>query len=247
MPGVRLIAFPGSNALAARETVAIQAEAREPDLAIIHRCLTSLQNELRAANVDDCEQELVDKALKEIKSCTSTFGRPTADRLYSNAASLARPMKALVQMAIGIWVVVILLWLLYNNRTSGCLVTRGDACVLSPPHWMPVFSAREVTLSLIADALAAAALVELAYTLFTDGPDEAIDPLMLGLSSFLILELGKASLRWQDGLGIVLGVVSLGILFAVRREFVMEAENSLRHSWWHWFKKFRFGHARQPD
>ena len=37
--------------------------------------------------------------------------------------------------------------------------------------------------------LAAAAALELAYTLFTPGPDEALDPLMLGLSATILLKL----------------------------------------------------------
>jgi hypothetical protein len=35
--------------------------------------------------------------------------------------------------------------------------------------------------------------VELAYTFFTDGPDEALDPLILGLSSFVLIEISNSS------------------------------------------------------
>jgi hypothetical protein len=44
----------------------------------------------------------------------------------------------------------------------------------------------------VGGGLATAAAIELAYTLFTAGPDEALDPVMLGLSAALILQLGKA-------------------------------------------------------
>ncbi len=44
-------------------------------------------------------------------------------------------------------------------------------------------------LGLVSGALLAAAAVELAYMLFTPGPDEAIDPLILGLAGTTILAL----------------------------------------------------------
>jgi hypothetical protein len=71
--------------------------------------------------------------------------------------------------------------------------------------------------------LAVAAGVELAYTLFTDGPDEALDPLMLALSAALILQLGKVeSFKWTEALAAILYVVSLGILFRIRKYITVQ-------------------------
>ena len=59
-------------------------------------------------------------------------------------------------------------------------------------------------LNLTGDALAAAAAVELVYTLFTKGPDEALDPLMLGLSAAALLSLGSVSgFKVSDGVTLI--------------------------------------------
>lgn len=76
-------------------------------------------------------------------------------------------------------------------------------------------------LLIISVSLAVAASLELAYTLFTPGPDEAVDPLILGISAvFLYLASGLASLTWTGGVSVILFAVTLGILFAVRQRFI---------------------------
>jgi hypothetical protein len=78
---------------------------------------------------------------------------------------------------------------------------------------------------IITAGLAAAAAVELAYTLFTPGPDEALDPLMLGLSAGILLLVTRPDVpvAWQF-LGTVLGVLALGLLFLIRRQFLKSDE-----------------------
>jgi hypothetical protein len=61
-------------------------------------------------------------------------------------------------------VVVIAVWLVHEARDDATLKERSDG----------LFAA-------IGFALGAAAVVELAYTVFTDGADETLDPLMLGV------------------------------------------------------------------
>jgi hypothetical protein len=76
-------------------------------------------------------------------------------------------------------------------------------------------------LVIISVSLAVAASLELAYTLFTPGPDEAVDPLILGISAvFLYLASGLGSLTWTGGVSVVLFAVTLGILLAVRQRFI---------------------------
>jgi hypothetical protein len=81
--------------------------------------------------------------------------------------------------------------------------------------------------------LAAAAAIELAYTLFTDGPDEALDPLMLGLASTLLLKLsgltGALSLS-QVGALAILGLLLIG-LFAARL-MLAESTDEQPRIWW---------------
>ena len=84
-------------------------------------------------------------------------------------------------------------------------------------------------LGLVSGALLAAAAVELAYMLFTPGPDEAIDPLILGLAGTTILALshheqaagesGRAGTGLDDlmnGALILLLVAGLFLLFFLR-------------------------------
>lgn len=109
---------------------------------------------------------------------------------------LRRPaygIKALLQMAIGVHAVL---------ASRDHLFGGPESTVLEP----------------IAHALAAAAVVELAYTLFTPGPDEVLDPLMLGLTSVLLLRLaGVDELIWTEALATLLFVLCLAILFGVKK------------------------------
>jgi hypothetical protein len=67
-------------------------------------------------------------------------------------------------------------------------------------------------------ALAVGAAIELAYTLFTHGPDEALDPLMLGLSAAIILQLGKVhGFDLKQAASAIIYVVALGTTFAIRK------------------------------
>jgi hypothetical protein len=66
-----------------------------------------------------------------------------------------RLLKAAVQMLIGAFAVILL----------GAKMWHGRA------WWSPTFPSVQIGLTLIGAALAAATVVELAYTLFTDGPE----------------------------------------------------------------------------
>jgi len=70
--------------------------------------------------------------------------------------------------------------------------------------------------------LALAAVVELTYTLFTDGPDEALDPLILGLSSFLLLKISdpKTDLTLSNAGTVILFAIALAALFIIREQFI---------------------------
>lgn len=96
--------------------------------------------------------------------------------VYDAVQGYAYLVKAILQMLIGVVAVAIVGWKFLHH----------------PP---PIRAAQgETGTSLLLDGigvgLAAAAVVELAYTLFTSGPDEALDPLMLGLSAALLIQLG---------------------------------------------------------
>jgi hypothetical protein len=84
------------------------------------------------------------------------------------------------------------------------------------------------SVAVFASALAVAAAIELAYTLFTPGPDEALEPLMLGLSSgilFLISENADKNLSAPAQFSaVLLGVLALGFLFVIRRYFLRDGD-----------------------
>jgi hypothetical protein len=67
-------------------------------------------------------------------------------------------------------------------------------------------------------ALTLAAVVELAYALYGQGPDQALDPLVLAVAGALVFQLGgSASLDVRDGVAAVLYVAALGGLSAIRQ------------------------------
>jgi hypothetical protein len=88
----------------------------------------------------------------------------------------------------------------------------------------------------IAVALAASAVIELAYTLFTPRPDEALDPLMLGLSAAMLVQVAsvKSDTLLRDVGALLLETIVLGLLFAIRL-FLAEASEKdagAPNTWW---------------
>ena len=60
-------------------------------------------------------------------------------------------------------------------------------------------------------------MIELAYTLFTEGPDEALDPLMLGIAATLIIQFGTYHQpQGASAADLLLLGTLLAVLFIVR-------------------------------
>lgn len=138
-----------------------------------------------------------------------------AHPLYKKTKPWARLAKIAGQMIIGIATAVAVVvavamrsgLLVGNSRTLGTSVLNADELTAE------VFAITAV-------GLAAAAALELAYTLYTPGPDEAIDPLLLGVSStFLFLASKSDHLDWQFGFSAVLVVIALFGLFRLQGKF----------------------------
>jgi len=95
--------------------------------------------------------------------------------------------------------------------------------------------------------LAAATAVELTYTLFTHGPDEAIDPILLGLAAALLISLGNVTeFRLGQAAAAVLYVLALaGQNSLVKGETPKDWAPGL------WFRLTRWlrarGEPRTPD
>lgn len=123
---------------------------------------------------------------------------------YRSMAPVARYFKSVLQMIIGFVAALVVLFQLVEGLRKGYEFDR----------------VQEETLGAIGLALALAAAVELAYTLFTHGPDEALDPVMLALASVLILQLGKvAEFQWTQAVAAALYVAALSALFVVKEYF----------------------------
>ena len=118
--------------------------------------------------------------------------------LYEHLKEPAQGVKVILQMIVGIAgsaiVIAAVLYDIHDGRTATHVEKHA--------------------LVIIAASLAVAASLELAYTLFTPGPDEAIDPLMLGISAvFLFLVSSLDNFTWMAGIGVVLFAATLAVLF----------------------------------
>jgi hypothetical protein len=113
----------------------------------------------------------------------------------------AYPVKVFVQMGIGVATIGFVFFHLWSNQN---------------------LEAEQILRNLFlttAVGLGLAAAVELAYTLFTPGPDEAIEPLLLGVSAtllFLVSGAKETPKAPEIALILSLSIVLVG-LFAVRR------------------------------
>lgn len=99
--------------------------------------------------------------------------------------------------------------------------------------------ATEQLLGGIGLGLAASAVIELAYTLSTPGPDEVLDPLMLGLASSMLLVVGgidTRSLTLAKATALLVLGVLLALLFAVRLLLAevheAEGDRETKVVWW---------------
>lgn len=147
--------------------------------------------------------------------------------------SAARRVKAVLQMAIGLYALGWLAWAFYRSGHSQNCITPSNHTYDAPLQQLCYsIPAAEVVFKAMADALGAATAVQLAFTLFTPGPDEALDPVLLALAAALLLQLGSVSgFKWGDGIAVVLYSIGLGVIFMIRI-FLAPDENHKPPWWW---------------
>jgi len=99
----------------------------------------------------------------------------------------------------------------------------------------------DLALSVVGGGLAVSAAVELGYTFFTRSLDEALDPLILGISSFTLINISRDDppLDLHHAVPVSLLALALLLLFAARR-FLLTGESSER-------PHRRFKMARKAD
>jgi len=139
----------------------------------------------------------------------------TEDDIYQRAEPYAYRIKAILQMIIAVVAVCVVGWQFLHVWPKGA----GQPTNL--------------LLNGIGVGLAASAVVELAYTLFTAGPDEALDPLMLGLSATILIELGRPDpLTAGRAAALLLLGVLLAVLFTVRLFLAENHHSKHPQVWW---------------
>lgn len=159
--------------------------------------------------------ELATSPQLHVHRAGSAFLRAPGDWIYRHWKPWAYLVKILLQMVVGV----------------GAVVDIGLHVAHSVQHHIgqaPLAPPTVASVKVIAYALAVAAAIELAYTLFTPGPDEALDPLMLGLSSAILLlvtaDKNKSLPVVEQFTGVLLGVIALGALFLIRRHLLRDED-----------------------
>jgi hypothetical protein len=82
---------------------------------------------------------------------------------------------------------------------------------------LDIYAPEENPLEIVGKGLMVSAAIELAYMLFTDGPDEALNPLILGLSSAALITASREALSFPEAAVIAVTCLAIAILFHVKR------------------------------
>jgi hypothetical protein len=133
---------------------------------------------------------------------------------------IAEPLKILVQFLLGVMIFCLLvLRILHLAGVFKNSPIQIGGFAFSKE--ISQFAFETKVLDIVGRALALSAGVELGYMLFTPGPDEAVQPVIVGLAATILLLIsGISDITWQSGLGILLLVVTLAVLFAVNKKYV---------------------------
>lgn len=132
--------------------------------------------------------------------------------LYQKLEAPASKIKTALQMLVGL---ILALYVL------GRLIYEG---IHNPAYILETFPAADL-LTPIAAALFIATAFELAFLLFTEGPDEAIQPLILGVAAAFLLIISKVGdnnydpADWYLVVLAVLLALILFLLFRLRKHY----------------------------
>lgn len=140
-------------------------------------------------------------------------------KLYKKFEPKAEMFKIAAQMVVGCLIVLSL-----AAKTLFYFFETSDNCGGETSNiWFKIGELlHSHPLEIVAFWLAISAGLELAYMLFTDGPDEAVEPLILGLTSAALLVVSGASIEkvsWGLAATMLSLVGSIGFMFWVRERF----------------------------
>jgi hypothetical protein len=145
--------------------------------------------------------------------------------LHTAVQPYAESVKVVLQMFIGGGLAAVILLKLLNHVGIGFAL----------PFLVDQVYARP-TLKIVGLALAYSSALELAHALFTQGPDEAVEPLIMGLAAAILVVVSSIStIDLVRSSGIALLVAALAGLFVIRQFFIV-------HGGWRWD-----GRPREPQ
>jgi hypothetical protein len=154
--------------------------------------------------------------MRSLRKPSQTNSKPkTEHALYKKYGPVAETVKIILQFLIGIGLALLLLAKPFHTM----IPWHGAAPRIQQLVALP-------TLELVAIALAYSSGFELAYTLFTAGPDEAVEPVIMGLAAAMLLGFSKLErIDVLDGCGAVVFVIALAGLFFVRQYFLLSPDS----------------------
>lgn len=132
------------------------------------------------------------------------------NRLYRRAGPYAHWIRTFFQMLTG--TIVAALLIVKAFYLTGLFSVPGSLLVVMS---MP-------TLQMVADALMFSAGFELAFMLFTPGPDEAIEPVILGLAAAVLIVVSDETVDWRDAVVAPVLCLSIAVLFIIRQGHVAQ-------------------------
>jgi hypothetical protein len=188
--------------------------------------IARVQGELANLPQED-RRQAEEEVIAEIKSVERAL---VGDWLYIWFGGPARTAKIAVQMATAFGAVTFL-------AIRAVRYVYGHGIYLSD---LDPSVATKFILGVIGLALALATAVELAYTLFTDGPDEAVDPAILGLASAMLIQFSYVEhFYYGDAIATLLYVAALAALFVIRKNLVEVDDNALSSTSWRGRRRLR--------
>jgi hypothetical protein len=137
--------------------------------------------------------------IKDASGRSSKLGDEHEPGYPMGLVEMAGRAKATLQMLVGAYALGWLVWaFLLSPHMHNCAAISQHQAATGPQFCYYIPPAR-VAFQIIADALGAATVIQLVYTLFTPGPDEALDPVLLAIATALLFQRGSAeSFRWQE-------------------------------------------------
>lgn len=149
---------------------------------------------------------------QQLRVAKTTHGDDRARKLYKALEPYAYVVKIYAQMATGVLISLLLL-LKFGLSIFGC----------AEHSWCSDLATKN-TLALVGDGLMYSAGFELAYMLFTPGPDEAIEPVILGMAAAILIVISDDKIEWADAVIPLALVISIGFLFYLSKAFLPKFE-----------------------